>query len=69
MEQSHSSELEGMKQEVSQLTWELHQRDITIASANSSSSNLDQKLRLESEKAEQKAMEHRVQWLVCLQIF
>lgn len=69
MEQSHSGELEGMKQEVSQLTRELHQRDITIASANSSSLNLDQQLRLEIEKAERKAVEHWVQWLVCLQIF
>ncbi|KAL8187658.1 UNVERIFIED_CONTAM: hypothetical protein K2H54_053502 [Gekko kuhli] len=59
MEQSHSGELEGMKQEVSQLTWELHQRDITIASANGSSLNLDQQLRLEIEKAERKAVEHR----------
>nr|XP_056706006.1 centrosomal protein of 63 kDa [Euleptes europaea] len=59
MEQSHSSELEGMKQEVSQLTWELHHRDITIASANGSSLNLDQQLRLEVEKAERKAVEHR----------
>uniref|UniRef100_A0A5F9D6S7 Centrosomal protein of 63 kDa n=1 Tax=Oryctolagus cuniculus TaxID=9986 RepID=A0A5F9D6S7_RABIT len=32
-EQSYSSALEGMKMEISQLTRELHQRDITIASA------------------------------------
>ncbi|XP_077205222.1 centrosomal protein of 63 kDa isoform X3 [Paroedura picta] len=59
VEQSHSSELEGMKQEVSQLTQELHQRDIMIASTNGSSLNLDQQLRLEIEKAERKAVEHR----------
>ncbi|XP_054838226.1 centrosomal protein of 63 kDa isoform X3 [Eublepharis macularius] len=59
IEQSHSAELEGMKQEISQLTRELHQRDITIASANGSSLNLDQQLRLEIEKAERKAVEHR----------
>ncbi|XP_060098058.1 centrosomal protein of 63 kDa isoform X6 [Heteronotia binoei] len=59
MEQSHSGELEGMKQEVSQLTQQLHHRDITIASANGSSLNLSQQLRLEIEKAERKAVEHR----------
>ncbi|XP_066475929.1 centrosomal protein of 63 kDa isoform X3 [Tiliqua scincoides] len=59
MEQSHSSELEGMKQEVSQLTRELHQRDITIASSKGSALGLEQQLRTEIEKAEQMAMERR----------
>ncbi|XP_020642043.3 centrosomal protein of 63 kDa isoform X2 [Pogona vitticeps] len=58
-EQSHSSELEGMKQEVTQLTRELHQRDIMLASSSGSTSNLEQQLRLEIEKAERKAVEHR----------
>lgn len=59
-EQTHSSELEGMKREISRLTQELHQRDITIASASGSTSDLEQRLRTEIERAERKAVEHRV---------
>ncbi|NXD56709.1 CEP63 protein, partial [Corvus moneduloides] len=59
-EQMHSSELEGMKREISRLTQELHQRDITIASASGSTSDLEQRLRAEIERAERKAVEHRV---------
>ncbi|NXS16864.1 CEP63 protein, partial [Mystacornis crossleyi] len=59
-EQMHSSELEGMKREICRLTQELHQRDITIASASGSTSDLEQQLRAEIERAERKAVEHRV---------
>lgn len=59
-ERTHSSELEGMKREISRLTQELHQRDITIASASGSTSDLEQRLRTEIERAERKAVEHRV---------
>ncbi|NWH84466.1 CEP63 protein, partial [Aegithalos caudatus] len=59
-EHTHSSELEGMKREISRLTQELHQRDITIASASGSTSDLEQQLRAEIERAERKAVEHRV---------
>ncbi|NWR20229.1 CEP63 protein, partial [Emberiza fucata] len=59
-EQLHSSELEGMKREISRLTQELQQRDITIASASGSTSDLEQQLRAEIERAERKAVEHRV---------
>ncbi|NXW42674.1 CEP63 protein, partial [Nyctiprogne leucopyga] len=59
-EQTHSSELEGMKREISRLTQELHQRDMTIASATGSTSDLEQRLRTEIERAERKAVEHRV---------
>ncbi|NXW31646.1 CEP63 protein, partial [Phaetusa simplex] len=59
-EQTRSSELEGMKREISRLTQELHQRDITIASASGSTSDLEQRLRAEIERAERKAVEHRV---------
>ncbi|NWU57479.1 CEP63 protein, partial [Dromas ardeola] len=59
-EQTHSSELEGMKREISRLTQELHQRDITIASTSGSTSDLEQRLRTEIERAERKAVEHRV---------
>ncbi|NXQ29547.1 CEP63 protein, partial [Alaudala cheleensis] len=59
-EQLHSSEVEGMKREISRLTQELQQRDITIASASGSTSDLEQQLRAEIERAERKAVEHRV---------
>uniref|UniRef100_A0A8C8BDT3 Centrosomal protein 63 n=1 Tax=Otus sunia TaxID=257818 RepID=A0A8C8BDT3_9STRI len=59
-EQTHSSELEVMKREISRLTQELQQRDITIASASGSTSDLEQQLRTEIERAERKAVEHRV---------
>ncbi|KAM8758353.1 centrosomal protein of 63 kDa isoform 3-T3 [Rhynchonycteris naso] len=58
-EQSYSSALEGMKMEISQLTRELHQRDISIASAKSSSSNMEKQLKAEIQKAEEKAIEHK----------
>ncbi|XP_036860948.2 centrosomal protein of 63 kDa isoform X2 [Manis javanica] len=58
-EQSYSSVLEGMKMEISQLTRELHQRDIMIASAESSSSDMEKRLKAEIQKAEEKAVEHK----------
>ncbi|XP_049631934.1 centrosomal protein of 63 kDa [Suncus etruscus] len=58
-DQSYSSVLEGMKMEISQLTRELHQRDITIASAKSSSSDMEKRLKEELQKAEVKAVEHK----------
>uniref|UniRef100_A0A673TWH8 Centrosomal protein of 63 kDa n=1 Tax=Suricata suricatta TaxID=37032 RepID=A0A673TWH8_SURSU len=58
-EQSYSSALEGMKMEISQLTRELHQRDITIASAKSSSSDMEKRLKAEIQKAEERAVEHK----------
>ncbi|XP_012883650.1 PREDICTED: centrosomal protein of 63 kDa isoform X2 [Dipodomys ordii] len=58
-EQSYSSVLEGMKMEISQLTRELHQRDITIASTKCSSSDMEKQLKAEIQKAEEKAIEHK----------
>ncbi|XP_066100870.1 centrosomal protein of 63 kDa isoform X4 [Saccopteryx bilineata] len=58
-DQSYSSALEGMKMEISHLTRELHQRDISIASAKSSSSNMEKQLKAEIQKAEEKAIEHK----------
>nr|XP_009939073.1 PREDICTED: centrosomal protein of 63 kDa [Opisthocomus hoazin] len=57
-EQTHSSELEGMKREISRLKQELHQRNITIASASDSTSDLEQWLRTKIEREERKAVEH-----------
>lgn len=70
-EQMHSSELEGMKREICRLTQELQQRDITIATASGSTSDLEQQLRAEIERAERKAVEHRVKkaqdsYAICL---
>ncbi|XP_076773587.1 centrosomal protein of 63 kDa isoform X10 [Arvicanthis niloticus] len=58
-DQTYSSALEGMKMEISQLTRELHQRDITIASAKCSSSDMEKQLKAEMQKAEEKAVEHK----------
>ncbi|XP_034531198.1 centrosomal protein of 63 kDa isoform X4 [Notolabrus celidotus] len=58
--QMHSSEVEGMRKEVSKLTSELHQRDVTINTLNSSSSSVRQQLRGEVERAEQRADELRM---------
>ncbi|XP_007434802.1 centrosomal protein of 63 kDa isoform X2 [Python bivittatus] len=58
-EQSHSREVEGMRLEITQLTRELHQRDITVASSMGSTLNLEQQLKIEIEKEEQKAIEHK----------
>lgn len=57
--QTHSGEVEGMRKEVSKLTTE-HQRDITVATLNGSSSGIRQQLRSEVERAEQKAAELKV---------
>uniref|UniRef100_A0A4X2KL81 Centrosomal protein of 63 kDa n=1 Tax=Vombatus ursinus TaxID=29139 RepID=A0A4X2KL81_VOMUR len=58
-EQTYNCALEGMKMEISRLTRELHQRDIAIASVSESSSEVEQSLRSELEKAETKAVDHR----------
>ncbi|XP_045712717.1 centrosomal protein of 63 kDa isoform X2 [Phyllostomus hastatus] len=58
-DQSYSSALEGMKMEISRLTQELHQRDITIASAKTSSFDMEKRLKAEMQKAEKKAVEHK----------
>ncbi|XP_036917132.1 centrosomal protein of 63 kDa isoform X1 [Sturnira hondurensis] len=58
-DQSYSSALEGMKMEISRLTRELHQRDITIASAKTSSYDMEKRLKVEIQKAEEKAVEHK----------
>uniref|UniRef100_A0A4W3J064 Uncharacterized protein n=2 Tax=Callorhinchus milii TaxID=7868 RepID=A0A4W3J064_CALMI len=59
-EQSRRSEMEGMKAEVSQLTTELHQRDITIATISTTTSNMERQLRSEMEKAERSATGYNV---------
>ncbi|AWP11432.1 putative centrosomal protein of 63 kDa [Scophthalmus maximus] len=55
--QTHGGEVEGMRKEVSQLTGELHQRDLAIASLSGSSSAIKQQLCDELERAERKAAE------------
>uniref|UniRef100_A0A665UKS7 Centrosomal protein 63 n=1 Tax=Echeneis naucrates TaxID=173247 RepID=A0A665UKS7_ECHNA len=55
--QTRSAEVEGMRKEVSKLTSELHQREVTIASLGSSSSSIKQQLCGEMERAAQKAAE------------
>ncbi|XP_048055658.1 centrosomal protein of 63 kDa isoform X7 [Megalobrama amblycephala] len=59
-EQTRCGELEGMRKEVSQLTSELHQRDITIATLTGSASSIERQLRSEVERAERRASELKV---------
>ncbi|XP_034036575.1 centrosomal protein of 63 kDa [Thalassophryne amazonica] len=59
-EQTHSSEVEGMREKVAKLTNELHQRDLTIATMSGSSSTIKQQLHEEVVRAEQKATELKV---------
>ncbi|XP_016089617.1 centrosomal protein of 63 kDa-like isoform X1 [Sinocyclocheilus grahami] len=59
-EQTRCGELEGIRKEVSQLTSELHQRDITIATLTGSSSSIERQLRAEVERAEWRASELKV---------
>uniref|UniRef100_A0A8B9KKG0 Centrosomal protein 63 n=1 Tax=Astyanax mexicanus TaxID=7994 RepID=A0A8B9KKG0_ASTMX len=59
-EQTRCGEVEGMRKEVSQLTNELHQRDITIATLSGSASSVERQLRAEVERAERRAAELKV---------
>ena len=58
--QTHSGEVEGMRKEVSKLTGELHQRDLTIATLSSSSSSIKQQLHGEVKRADQRGAEFKV---------
>ncbi|XP_078141676.1 centrosomal protein of 63 kDa [Centroberyx gerrardi] len=55
--QIHGGEVEGMRMEVSKLTSELHQRDISIATLSGSASSIERQLCGEVERAERKAAE------------
>uniref|UniRef100_A0A8C2CP64 Centrosomal protein 63 n=1 Tax=Cyprinus carpio TaxID=7962 RepID=A0A8C2CP64_CYPCA len=59
-EQTRCGELEEMRKEVSQLTSELQQRDITIATLTGSASSNERQLRAEVERAERRASELKV---------
>ncbi|KAK5869272.1 hypothetical protein PBY51_024003 [Eleginops maclovinus] len=59
--QTHSGELAGMRREVSKLTSELHQRDVTTCTLKGSSSNIRQQLRGELERAEAQLTATRAQ--------
>uniref|UniRef100_A0AAY4ESM2 Uncharacterized protein n=1 Tax=Denticeps clupeoides TaxID=299321 RepID=A0AAY4ESM2_9TELE len=59
-EQTRRGEVEGMKKEVSQLTSEMHQRDIAIATLSGSASGIEKQLRAEVERAERRAAELKV---------
>ncbi|XP_053314923.1 centrosomal protein of 63 kDa isoform X2 [Spea bombifrons] len=59
-ELSYSSALDGMKKEISQLTQELHQKDIIIASSKSEAIDWERKVSLERTRADREAAEHKV---------
>ncbi|KAI5628303.1 centrosomal protein of 63 kDa isoform X1 [Silurus asotus] len=56
-EQTRCAEVEAMRKEVSRLTSELHQRDISIATLTGSTSSVERQLRVEVERAERRAAE------------
>lgn len=60
VEQTRRGEVDGMRKEVSHLTNELHQRDITIATLSGSASGIERQLRAEVERAERRASELKV---------
>ncbi|XP_069752596.1 centrosomal protein of 63 kDa isoform X2 [Narcine bancroftii] len=60
VEQQHCSELKGMKLEISQLTSDLHQRDVLIATMRAATSNVERQLRSELEKTNRTAKEMKV---------
>ncbi|XP_014830122.1 PREDICTED: centrosomal protein of 63 kDa [Poecilia mexicana] len=53
--QTHSAEVEGMRREVSKLTGELHQRDVSITALSGSSASIQQQLRNEVQRAAEAA--------------
>nr|Q5HZK9.2 RecName: Full=Centrosomal protein of 63 kDa-B; Short=Cep63-B [Xenopus laevis] len=57
-ELTHKSVLDGMRKEISQLTQELHQRDIRMAS--SAGIDWERKIKAERQRAEREAAEHRM---------
>ncbi|XP_078400955.1 deuterosome assembly protein 1-like [Cetorhinus maximus] len=59
-EQSHSSEMVGIRTEVSNLTTELDQKEITIATATEKTAYLEKQLKTELEKREQILAEYWV---------
>lgn len=59
-ELSYSSVLDGMKKEISQLTQELHRRDIGIASSSCNTKDWERKVQTEREWADREAAEHKV---------
>ncbi|XP_043557614.1 centrosomal protein of 63 kDa isoform X5 [Chiloscyllium plagiosum] len=57
LEHQRHSELKGMKLEIAQLTTELHQRDLTIATMSAATSNMERQLRIELDKTDKKVKE------------
>ncbi|XP_075717309.1 centrosomal protein of 63 kDa isoform X1 [Rhinoderma darwinii] len=58
-ELSYSSVLDGMKKEISQLTKELHQKDVGIASSSCNAKDWERKVQAERERADRGAAEHK----------
>ncbi|XP_072429322.1 centrosomal protein of 63 kDa isoform X2 [Chiloscyllium punctatum] len=57
LEHQRHSELKGMKLEIAQLTTELHQRDLTIATMSAATSNMERQLRIELDKTDKNVKE------------
>uniref|UniRef100_A0A8C5PC01 Centrosomal protein 63 n=1 Tax=Leptobrachium leishanense TaxID=445787 RepID=A0A8C5PC01_9ANUR len=59
-ELSYKSTLDGMRKEISQLTHNLHQKDITIAASSNVATDWERKVQIERGRMEQESTEHRV---------
>ncbi|KAM9316430.1 centrosomal protein of 63 kDa [Gastrophryne carolinensis] len=59
-ELSYSSVLDGMKKEISQLTQELHQRDISLASSGTTTKDWERRVQAERDRADRHAAEYKV---------
>ncbi|CAH2246445.1 centrosomal of 63 kDa isoform X3 [Pelobates cultripes] len=59
-ELSYNSALDGMRKEISQLTQELHRKDIAIVSSGNTTIDWERKARIERERLEQEAADHKV---------
>ncbi|XP_060690332.1 centrosomal protein of 63 kDa isoform X3 [Hemiscyllium ocellatum] len=57
LEHQRHTELKEMKLEIAQLTTELHQRDLTIATMSAATSNMERQLRIELDKTDKKVKE------------
>lgn len=57
---SHDAELDGMRSEVTKLTSELHERNVTFSTLTDKSSTMERQLRNENEILEKKSAELQV---------
>lgn len=60
MKEKHTAEVDGMKNEIHQLTTDLHERDTTVAGVTEKASTMEQTLRDQNEILDRKTAELEV---------